>query len=153
MEYGEQELQFSPGFTRFLLSELSAVPIAVAVAAVGAFLLGRSLASMSLLFMVAAYGFTILYHAAFFRSLRRLTFGPDWIRGPCANPSYGTTVQFDRIDWSKSGVRRRQLRLVPRDGESIRVKLAWFSPEQREAIRREIRARADLGQLPESLRY
>ena len=145
-----QELTFVPGFGRFLLGEIGPMPIAVGlVAAVAVNSEKITLGSgVVVTILVALRG---LYHALFLRSLRRLTVGPSWVRGPCEKPLYGTTIELEDLNWSHSGTRGKDLWLVPKEGESIRVRWSWFSSEQIETIKLTLRERSRLGELGKTL--
>ncbi|MDH3458004.1 MAG: hypothetical protein OER90_14290 [Gemmatimonadota bacterium] len=153
MTHSEHELRFLPGFGRFLLCEMGTAPKAIAFGSAIAVLMGEPIVSASLLGLTILAASRALYHAAFFRSLRVLTIASDYVRGPCPNPVYGSTIPRDQIDWSRTGIRSRRLEISSESGDVIRVKLSWFSREQQEAIRRAMRDSASLSEIPESLTY
>jgi len=153
MEPATQVLTVRPGFLRFLLAEMRAVLVLLAIEATLFMVFRRPLLVVTMTGACVGVVVVAVMRAVFSRERMRLTIDPTGVRGPCRDSAYSTFVRFDEMDWERSGIRRRQLRFVPRQGEPIRIQLVHYSADQLESIRRALRERVDAANLPESFRY
>jgi hypothetical protein len=137
--------RFTPDFGRFVVAELWSGAIVV-VATVVVFYLLRGVTSTWLL---AAAGVTVLgvfgQAAVARRNRLQIVIGDDWIGGPGS-----TSVRFDMVDWKRSGIDDRRIRIRPERGNGIDTKATWYTPEDIAEMKRLIRDRCAGVDLPAS---
>ncbi len=140
---------FLPDLRRFLVIELWSVVLTVGTGVMILYSF-RGLSYSWLLTAIALGLLGVLYHATFSRRSRRIVIGDTWISGPKHESSESTTMQFDMVDWARSGFRRGRLRFRSMSGQVINAKTFWYAPEDIEEIKRLVRDRCHAAQLPAS---
>ena len=150
MDVGQDQqpfVVFTPDLRRFLFAELWSTALVIGASAVLLYAL-RDL-SRTWLLTVGTFGLlVVLYQATLSRRSRRIQIGDTWISGPTNAASDSTTLQFDTVDWTRSGIERGRLQLRSISGQQIMTKIAWYALEDIEEIKRLLRNRCDSAHLP-----